>query len=236
MSELNQEIKQAIDRFDVDKARQLLKDAMKNGDGETYYLAARVALDEKQKREFLEKAVELDPFHQNAREELQGLSGGSTNSANVSSAATPSRPTITRSTGKMVTQTRDNEVVFNKSFDEAYRDVVNAVNRLGKVKREESNRIVGTIKYGLQSVKVNASVVEEDAGNTRVVIQASSDDVWQQGAKNATRRLIELLLNLENPGYEPDRLGIHPAALVGIIILFVIVVYFIVSQIMPIIF
>jgi hypothetical protein len=231
VSELNPEIKQAIDGFDVDKARQLLKDAMKNGDAETYYLAARVALDEKQKREFLEKAVELDPFHQNAREELQGLSGGSTNSANASSAAAPSKPSRAGSTGKIVTQTRDNEVVFNKPFHETYRDVVNAVNRLGKVKQGEQSRIVGTIKYGLQSVKVNTSVVEEDAGSTRVVIQASSDDVWQQGAKNATRRLIELLLNIENPGYEPDRLGMHPAALVGIIILFVIVLLFILSLI-----
>jgi hypothetical protein len=71
MSALNIEIKQAIDSFDMTKARELLRDALKEADAETYYLASLVALDDEQKRGFLEKAVEIDPFHEKARTALR---------------------------------------------------------------------------------------------------------------------------------------------------------------------
>ena len=66
-----------------------------------------------------------------------------------------------------------------------------------------------------------------------MVVQASSDDVWNAGGKAATKRLVETLLNLDNPGYQPDRLGIHPAALVGVIIGFVVLIGTIVFWILP---
>lgn len=73
MSSLNAEIKAAIDAFDLETARALLRDAMQDPDGETYYLASRVALDDEQKENFLEKAVALDPFHEKARQALKAL-------------------------------------------------------------------------------------------------------------------------------------------------------------------
>lgn len=67
MSQKNAEIKAAIDAFDMDKARELLRDALKEADAETYYLASRAAIDDDQKREFWEKVVEADPFHEKAQ-------------------------------------------------------------------------------------------------------------------------------------------------------------------------
>jgi hypothetical protein len=72
MSDLNEEIKAAIDSFDTDKARELLREAIPEANAETYYLASKVALDDEQKQEFLEKALELDAFHEKARKALRG--------------------------------------------------------------------------------------------------------------------------------------------------------------------
>jgi hypothetical protein len=71
MSNLNDEIRAAIDTFDVDKARALLREALNNNpDAETYYLASQVAIHEEQKRDFLVKATQLDPFHSEAHAAL----------------------------------------------------------------------------------------------------------------------------------------------------------------------
>jgi hypothetical protein len=115
-------------------------------------------------------------------------------------------------------------VVISTSVDAALDCVAEAVNKLGTVKCREPHQQVleGRIKYGFQSVKVRVSLVERVRGETTAVIQASSDDVWGAGARNATNRLVEMLLNLDNPGYQADRLGIHPAALIGVLIGFVI--------------
>jgi len=67
------EIKQAIDRFDVEKARALLREELRiNPTAEVYYLASQVAINEQQKIQFLQKTVELDPFHQQANALLAG--------------------------------------------------------------------------------------------------------------------------------------------------------------------
>lgn len=56
------------------------------------------------------------------------------------------------------------------------------------------------------------------------------------GAKNATKRLLETLRNLDNQGYQPDRLGMHPAALVGLLIGFVLLLLVIMKYVFPLIF
>lgn len=66
MSDLLQDIRLAIDGFEIARARDLLREALKSPTAETYYLAAQVALDEEQKGRFLEQAVALDPFHEKA--------------------------------------------------------------------------------------------------------------------------------------------------------------------------
>jgi len=72
-SELLQKIKVAIDNNDVSRARELLKDGLQTPTADIYYQASRVAIDETQKQRFLEKALELDPFHQEAVIELRGV-------------------------------------------------------------------------------------------------------------------------------------------------------------------
>jgi hypothetical protein len=57
-------IREAIDTFDIELARELLREELKSyPSAEAYYLAAQVALNDNQKKSFLEKAIELDPFH-----------------------------------------------------------------------------------------------------------------------------------------------------------------------------
>lgn len=73
MSTLNHEIRAAIESMYPDRARDLIKDALKDADAETYYLASLVALNEDQKRDFLQKALDLDPFHTQAYKALKEL-------------------------------------------------------------------------------------------------------------------------------------------------------------------
>jgi hypothetical protein len=89
MSSLNPQIKAAIDSFDTSHARELLRDAMKEADAETFYLASRVALDDDQKQEFLEKAVALDPFHEKARAALKQFKSATNGAPPVVDQAAP---------------------------------------------------------------------------------------------------------------------------------------------------
>lgn len=126
----------------------------------------------------------------------------------------------------------DNEVVIEAPRTVAFEHVAEALEKLGTVKQRDPNQtfIDGRIKFGLQSVAMRVSVVERDPGQTTVVIQGSSDDVWGMGAKNASKRLVQMLENLDNPGFKADRLGIHPLALVGLGIGFMFVLWLIMEK------
>ncbi len=71
MSNKNSEIKKAIDTFDTETARALLREALKEANAETYYLASLVSLDDEQKRIFLQKSLEIDPFFEKSHEALK---------------------------------------------------------------------------------------------------------------------------------------------------------------------
>ena len=74
MTEHLDEIRRALDEFDVDRARALIRDQLKsNPSADLYYYASQVALSEEQKREFLQKAIDLDPFHAEADAALGDL-------------------------------------------------------------------------------------------------------------------------------------------------------------------
>lgn len=78
MSNIISEIKSAIDSLDVEQARELLKIALKeNPTSEVYYLASRVAVTETQKRAYLNKAIEIDPFNEDAHNELKSKKNSS---------------------------------------------------------------------------------------------------------------------------------------------------------------
>lgn len=74
MQGLHAQIRNAIAINDFERARDLLRQALRESpDAETYYLASQVALSDEQKREFLSKALERDPFHREARYALERL-------------------------------------------------------------------------------------------------------------------------------------------------------------------
>lgn len=67
------DIRSAIDSGDMDKARGLLRDALKDPSADTYFLASLAALDDEQRHMFLKKATDLDPFHTEAVKALRAL-------------------------------------------------------------------------------------------------------------------------------------------------------------------
>lgn len=70
-------IKQAIEDNELEKARQLLRPMLQNEpSSEVYYWASKVSVDQQQRQTFLEKAIELDPFHAEARKELKFIIDG----------------------------------------------------------------------------------------------------------------------------------------------------------------
>ncbi len=70
------QIQDAIDRADIEQARFLLRyELQKQPSLEIYLLAARVAVDDQQRKMFLEKVIQLDPFHQEAHREIRRIEG-----------------------------------------------------------------------------------------------------------------------------------------------------------------
>lgn len=125
----------------------------------------------------------------------------------------------TSSVGPRISQVAENEVVCMMGLQQAMRTVGAALSAIGGARSIDAATgvVTGRVRFGLQGVAVRVSLVEDVPGITRVVVQARSDDVWGAGAKSVTRRLIEALRNADNPGYKPDRLGIHPMALFGLV-------------------
>ena len=71
MSDRLAKIQEALDQFQRDEARALLKEELKESpSAEAFYLAAQAALSEGDRVKYLRKALELDPDYQPAAEEL----------------------------------------------------------------------------------------------------------------------------------------------------------------------
>lgn len=68
------EIQEAIDRFQMDRARELLQEELaENPSAESYFLGSQAAINHGQRIEYLQKALELDPDYQVAIDELAEL-------------------------------------------------------------------------------------------------------------------------------------------------------------------
>jgi hypothetical protein len=68
---LNQQIRSALDRFDLDEVRQLLVRALPQADADTLFLAAHVATNDAEQRMLLEQALQRNPQHWMAQLELE---------------------------------------------------------------------------------------------------------------------------------------------------------------------
>ena len=123
------------------------------------------------------------------------------------------------------------QVVIFCPLSTAFSHVAGAIARLGKVKKADWNQqvIEGRIRYGLQSVKVHAALLEQGQGKTIVEVQASGDDVWGEASGNVIQRLVEALCNLGNPAYQADRRGMPIAVLVGSLVAFVAILAFVIQ-------
>jgi uncharacterized RDD family membrane protein YckC len=88
MSDKLKEIQTAIDNFQMDKARRLVHEELQdNPSADAYYLGSQAAANHGQRVEYLERTIELDPFHQIAHDELASLL---TAGMNVTTVPTPS--------------------------------------------------------------------------------------------------------------------------------------------------
>src|SRR5688572_18968540 len=69
------DVRQALQEAELETARELLRGYLETepDSAEAWYLAAQAAVNEKQRRYFLEKAVECDPLHADAGNELHAL-------------------------------------------------------------------------------------------------------------------------------------------------------------------
>lgn len=71
MADKLKEIQWALDSFQMEEARALVAQELEESpSAEAYFLAAQAALNHGQRVEYLEMALELDPAHQEARDEL----------------------------------------------------------------------------------------------------------------------------------------------------------------------
>ena len=74
MSDKLKEIQTAINNFQMDDARRLVREELRdNPTADGYYLASQAASTHGQRMDYLEKAIELDPFHQLAHDELASI-------------------------------------------------------------------------------------------------------------------------------------------------------------------
>lgn len=79
ITKIIEEIRIAIDSKEVERARELLREALKQPTAEIYYYAALVAIDEEQKIRLLDRAIDLDPFYQPATLILSALKASKPN-------------------------------------------------------------------------------------------------------------------------------------------------------------
>jgi len=74
MTDKLKEIQNAIDTFQMDEARRLLREELQtNPSADVYYLASQAARTHGQRVQYLERTLDLDPFHQAAHDELASI-------------------------------------------------------------------------------------------------------------------------------------------------------------------
>lgn len=93
MSDKLKEIQTAIDNFQMDEARRLVREELQdNPSADGYYLASQSAANHGQRVQFLEKAIELDPFHQIAHDELSSIMPAHMNASAVLTTSPTQKP------------------------------------------------------------------------------------------------------------------------------------------------
>jgi len=103
----------------------------------------------------------------------------------------------------------EKEYIYDKSPEETFEDLKNALEKIGSVKAidSENGNISGKARYGLQKAKIEAKI-EAFEGKTKIIFKGKSDDVQGIGAQKVIERLFETMKNLDNPEFTPSKSGI----------------------------
>jgi hypothetical protein len=111
-------------------------------------------------------------------------------------------------------------VQYAKSREQTMADLRRSFEAIGRV--TEYSEVLGTVsgkcRYGLQSVKLRVSVVEETPSRCLVQVQGFADDIWGAGARAGTDKLLaemaktplDLLPAGTGEGWYADPSGRHP--------------------------
>jgi len=124
-------------------------------------------------------------------------------------------------------QISPNEAEILYPIKTAYDIVLHSLSLIGRVKNENrlKNMIEGRVRYGLQSVVIKVSFEEIDDEKTKIFIQGNSDDHMNVGGESAVQRLMDTIINYNNPDFKPDRSGTSTIVVVGWLILFVLLLF-----------
>lgn len=109
----------------------------------------------------------------------------------------------------------------------AYDIVVHSLSLIGRVKNENrsDNIIEGRVRYGLQSAVIKVSFEEIDDEKTKIFIQGSSDDHMNVAGESAVQRLMDTIINYNNPDFKPDQSGVSVIFIIGCLVLFIFLLF-----------
>ena len=119
----------------------------------------------------------------------------------------------------------EKEYIYDKSPEETFEDLKNALEKIGSVKEfdSENGKISGKARFGLQTAKIEAKIEALD-GETKIFFKGKSDDVQGQGAQKVIERLFETMKNLENPEFTPSKSGVSFGQIVANVIVVIIAI------------
>lgn len=148
----------------------------------------------------------------------------------MSQTANPSTPT---SAGSAPTR----EFWVSDPLEEALRKMKLTLNRVGQLNAVVPGQYIeGAVRFGVQNVSIRVMWIEEEAATkldeqlrggranvpkmmgTRWILEASSEDKTGQAQQSAMERLEDAYLHFDAPDYKPDRLGILPYTIIGIVV------------------
>jgi len=101
------------------------------------------------------------------------------------------------------------EISYNQSTDKTLEDLKEALSRIGKVKSVDPDALLikGKTRFGLQTVKIEATINGDDE-NSVISFVGKSDDIKGVGAKKGLEHLIETMGNLDDPNYKVSKTGL----------------------------
>lgn len=113
--------------------------------------------------------------------------------------------------------------VLDQSQSEVLNELKEAFERIGKVRDVDvkAGKIKGNTRYGLQKVKIEATV-ESHEGQTKITFRGKSDDAQGIGAQKGIERLFETMQNLDNTAYQPSKSGISVGQVAANVLLVII--------------